>query len=172
MFFQVSLERDLSLHPRHFGPKMREVLRANLKNEVEGTCDGKNGYIVLVTKIHDAKPGVIKEGSGWAAFHLTYDCIVFRPFKGEILECVVKEVNKFGFFAEAGPQQVFVSELLIPNDFQFCSVDEPCFQSSDGLDRIRKDSEVRLKIVGTCIENTEIKCIGSIKDNYLGLISE
>jgi hypothetical protein len=24
--------------------------------QVEGTCDGKNGYIVLVIKIHDAKP--------------------------------------------------------------------------------------------------------------------
>ena len=32
----------------------RRSLLARL--QVEGTCDGKNGYIVLVTKIHDAKP--------------------------------------------------------------------------------------------------------------------
>lgn len=172
MFFQITLSKELLLHPKNFGPKMREVLRANLKNEVEGTCDGRHGYIVLVTKIHDSEPGVVKEGTGWAQFHVKYECIVFRPFKGEILECVVKEVNKFGFFAEAGPQQIFVSELLIPNDFKFSSIDEPSYVSSDGMDRIRKDSEVRLKIVGTCIENTEIKCIGSIKEDYLGLISE
>jgi hypothetical protein len=56
--------------------------------------------------------GKLKEGTGWAEFKLQYDAIVFRPFKGEVLECVVKEVNKFGFFAECGPQQVFVSELV------------------------------------------------------------
>lgn len=172
MFFQITLKKDLLLHPKNFGPKMREVLRANLKSEVEGTCDGRHGYIVLVTKILDSEPGVVKEGTGWAQFRVSYDCIVFRPFKGEILECVVKEVNKFGFFAEAGPQQVFVSELLIPKDYKFASIDEPCYSTDDGIDIIKKDSEVRLKIVGTCIENTEIKCIGSIKEDYLGLTSE
>jgi DNA-directed RNA polymerase II subunit RPB7 len=56
--------------------------------------------------------GKLKEGTGWAEFKLQYDAIVFRPFKGEVLECVVREVNKFGFFAECGPQAVFVSELV------------------------------------------------------------
>ncbi|KAJ4843820.1 hypothetical protein Tsubulata_014022 [Turnera subulata] len=30
-----------------------------------------------------------------------------RPFKGEILEAVVTMVNKMGFFAEAGPAQIY-----------------------------------------------------------------
>jgi hypothetical protein len=55
MYFQVTLKRNMMLHPRNFGPKMREVLRANLKKEVEGTCNGRYGYIVLVTKIHDGE---------------------------------------------------------------------------------------------------------------------
>ena len=55
MYFQVTLKRNMLLHPRNFGPKMREVLRANLKKEVEGTCNGKYGYIVLVTKIHEGE---------------------------------------------------------------------------------------------------------------------
>ena len=63
--------------------------------------------------MHEQKTqGKLKEGTGWAEFKLQYDAIVFRPFKGEVLECVVREVNKFGFFAECGPQQVFVSELV------------------------------------------------------------
>lgn len=172
MFFQLTLEKEIMLHPRNFGPKMREVLKASLKQQVEGTCDGRHGYIVIVTRIHDTNPGVIVEGTGWAKFQVKYECIVFRPFKGEILECVVKEVTKFGFFAEAGPQVIFVSEYMIPADYQFSSVDDACYISIDGMERIRKDSEVRLKVMGTCIENTEIKCIGSIKEDYLGLISD
>lgn len=45
---------------------------------------------------------------------------------------------------------------LIHDNFKYSGTDDPSYVSSDGLDRIRKDSEVRLKIVGTCIENTEI----------------
>ena len=29
--------------------------------------------------------------------------MVFRPFKGEVLDAVVETVNKMGFFAEVGP---------------------------------------------------------------------
>jgi DNA-directed RNA polymerase II subunit RPB7 len=32
--------------------------------------------------------------------------VVFRPFKGEVLDAVVTTVNKMGFFAEVGPLQV------------------------------------------------------------------
>ena len=119
-----------------------------------------------------------------------------------------------GFFAEAGPVQIFVSNhvstkfmffytinssyskwysicspfvcaQLIPDDMEFQSGDVPCYATSDGLVyhksprifgnirvgsslsslmftviskqvRIQKDSEVRLKIVGTRVDVTEI----------------
>ena len=32
--------------------------------------------------------------------------VVFRPFKGEVLDAIVTTVNKMGFFAEVGPLQV------------------------------------------------------------------
>ena len=51
---------------------------------------------------------------------------------------------------------VRLTTQLIHDNFKYSGTDDPSYVSSDGLDRIRKDSEVRLKIVGTCIENTEI----------------
>lgn len=63
-----------------------------------------------------------------------------------------------GFFAEAGPVQVFVSNHLIPQDFAFASTDEPCFVSGDESVRIIKGAEVRLRIVGTRVDATEIVC--------------
>jgi DNA-directed RNA polymerase II subunit RPB7 len=38
--------------------------------------------------------GVIQDTSAFAKFHVTFECIVFRPFKGEVLDCVVTSVNK------------------------------------------------------------------------------
>lgn len=38
--------------------------------------------------------GLIREGTGFAKFDVKYTCVVFRPFKGEVLDTVVTQVNK------------------------------------------------------------------------------
>lgn len=44
-------------------------------------------YCVLQGKIR-------QDGSGFATFKATFQCITFRPFKHEVLDCVVSQVNK------------------------------------------------------------------------------
>ena len=61
-----------------------------------------------------------------------------------------------GFFAEAGPLQVFVSVHLIPDDFEYNQVDEPAFVSADEEVRIQQGTEVRLRVVGTRTDASEI----------------
>ena len=34
---------------------------------------------------------------------------MFRPFKGEVLDAIVSQVNKIGLFCEIGPMQCFIS---------------------------------------------------------------
>ncbi|KAK4396736.1 DNA-directed RNA polymerase II subunit RPB7 [Sesamum angolense] len=119
----------MQLHPRHFGRDLRDKLVAKLMKDVEGTCSGRHGFIVAITGIESV---------------------------GEILEAVVTMVNKMGFFAEAGPVQIFVSNHLIPDDMEFQSGDIPNYTTSDGSVKIQKDSEVRLKIIGTRVDATEI----------------
>lgn len=42
MFFHLQLERNITLEPRHFGARMREVLEEKLKHEVRwGDCDAR-----------------------------------------------------------------------------------------------------------------------------------
>jgi len=38
MFFHIVLERNMQLHPRHFGPHLRDKLVSKLIKDVEGTC--------------------------------------------------------------------------------------------------------------------------------------
>lgn len=61
-----------------------------------------------------------------------------------------------GFFAEAGPLQVFVSNHLIPEEFEFSTAHEPCYQTADGDQKIVPGSEVRLRIVGTRVDASDI----------------
>jgi len=69
--------------------------------QVEGTCTGRYGFVVLVTSIRDIGEGVIQDTSAFAKFAVTFECVVFRPFKGEVLDCVVTSVNKARFRVRA-----------------------------------------------------------------------
>nr|GMD69303.1 pentatricopeptide repeat-containing protein At3g46790, chloroplastic [Ipomoea batatas] len=131
----------MQLHPRHFGRDLRDKLVSKLMKDVEGTCSGRHGFIVAITGIESVGKGLIRDGTGFVTFPVKYQCVVFRPFKGEILEAVVTMVNKMGFFAEAGPVQIFVSNHLIPDDMEFQSGDAPNYTTSDGSVKIQKDSE-------------------------------
>ena len=69
--------------------------------------------------------------------------------------------SQMGFFAEAGPLQVFVSNHLIPEAFEFNSTHEPCYVTADGEQKIAAAADVRLRIVGTRIDANEIVRSGS-----------
>ena len=105
---------------------------------------------------------------------MRYNAIVFRPFKGEVFDAEVKTVNKLGVFAQVGPLQVFISKHLMPPDMKFDPQSTPASYVSEVSDeqpqRVSKDSEVRLRVVATRIDASEIFAIGTIKDEYLGLI--
>jgi hypothetical protein len=66
-YFHLTLERNIVLAPVNFGPKMREAVYERLRTEVEGTCSGRYGFVVMVTnvkKISDVRAWPIS----WAAF--------------------------------------------------------------------------------------------------------
>ncbi|KAL6210472.1 hypothetical protein ACLB2K_015704 [Fragaria x ananassa] len=164
---------DLRLNPRYFGHNLQENLVTQLIKDVNnGTCSQQHGFDVAITGIENIGKGLIVNGTGFVSFPVRYQCVVCRPFKGEILEAVVTMVNKMGFFAEAGPVQIFVSNHLIPDDMEFQCGDMPNYTTSDGSVKIQIDSEVRLKIIGTQVKRTQIFCVGTIKDDFLGVIKD
>lgn len=61
-----------------------------------------------------------------------------------------------GIFAEAGPLNLFVSNHMIPEAFEFDTSHEPCYVTAEGDEKILPGCEVRLRIVGTRVDATEI----------------
>ena len=43
---------------------------------------------------------------------MEFRAIVFRPFKNEVLDGVVTQMDQFGIFVEVGPLQVYVSDQV------------------------------------------------------------
>lgn len=161
----------MKLHPSYFGPNIRQFLRQKLIADVEGTCNGEYGYIICVLDDNDLRipPGTILTGQGSAEFHVSYRAIVWKPFKNEVVDATVSIVNKMGFFADAGPVTVFVSTHLLPSEMKFDpTANPPNYAGEDQL--VQKGSKVRLKIVGTRTDATEIYAIATMKEDYLGVL--
>ncbi|KAL7751890.1 DNA-directed RNA polymerase II subunit [Sorochytrium milnesiophthora] len=193
MFFLKELEHSVSLHPASFTPDLRQQLTRRLFQDVEGSCSGRFGYIISVVDVIEVGKGHVMSGMGSAQFHIKYRAIVFKPFRGEVVDVLVTTVNKvkipnwlaissdyradtlgleIGFFADVGPVNVFVSTNLMPDHYTFePNGNPPCYMDTQYEQKIEKGSRVRLKIVGTRIDATQIYAIGSIKEDYLGVIS-
>ena len=73
---------------------MLQYLESKLYADVEGTCSGQFGYIIAVVTILNIGEGMVLPGSGQAEFITRYRAIVFKPFKGEVVDGVVNNVNK------------------------------------------------------------------------------
>ncbi|XP_064385104.1 DNA-directed RNA polymerase II subunit RPB7 [Halichondria panicea] len=172
MFFHIPLEHEILLHPRYFGPNLLDTVKKKLFTEVEGTCTGKYGFVIAVTTIDNIGAGALQTGRGLALYPVKYRAIVFRPFKGEILDAIVTQVNKVGLFTQIGPLSCFVSRHSIPPDMDFDpTTTPPCYRTEDSDAVIQEDDTIRLRVVGTRVDANDIFAVGSIMDDYLGIIS-
>lgn len=170
MFFLYNLERRVTLHPSYFGKNMQELVTTRLLQDVEGSCQG-NYYIICIMDTFDISPGKILPGNGLAEFTVGYRAVVWRPFKGETVDAIVDSVNPHGFFANAGPLRLFVSEHMIPHHVKYDpNASPPQFTDKEDY-RVEPGTHVRVKIVGTRSEVTNMWAIGTVNEDFLGPLS-
>ena len=50
--------------------------------------------------------------SGEVIFKVNFQALVFKPYKGEILDGVVSDVTSDGIFIESGPLKSFISKAV------------------------------------------------------------
>lgn len=150
---------------------MNKYLRDKLLTDVEGTCSGQFGFIVSVLDSVDINvgKGKIIPSSGYAEFEVQYRAIVWKPFKGEVVDGIVSKVEKIGIFVDVGPLEVFIAVQTLPSELQFNSSNNPpAYMGDDQL--ITKGSKIRLKITAVRSDVNHIVALGSINEDYLGAL--
>ncbi|CAF2627976.1 unnamed protein product [Rotaria sp. Silwood2] len=169
MFFHVSLDHEILLHPRYFGPQLIKTVRRMLFNEVEGKCIGRYGYVIAVTSIDNIGVGKIQPGRGYVIFPVKYHAIVFRPFKHEVVEAIITQVTKMGIFCKIGPLTCFISRHSIPRDMEYDpSANPPCYKKKDDDLMIQPEDSIRVKIAGLQVDAKDFFAVGTLMDDYLG----
>ena len=173
MYFFKHLRHEVLLTPECFGPRLKNVIRRKLSDEVEGTCIQGIGYVVCVMDVEDENigKGLVEYETGNASFMVTYGAILFRPFDKEVLDATVTSVNQLGFFCKAGPLQIFVSRHNMPGDMrEGFNAATDMWVSQDGVVEVKRGCVVRLRIMGLAMEAAKITAVGNISDDFLGVI--
>lgn len=111
MFFVKELEHRIDLHPSFFNSEAENYIRLKLYQDVEGTNTGTM-MIVAVISIDDISEPKVAPGTGFAQFNVGYRAIVWRPFRGEVVDGHVNSVVHNGFFVEVAGLSVFVSKAV------------------------------------------------------------
>lgn len=154
MFYVKHFVHKLSLHPQYLSQNIQVLVQDYLLRKVEGTCTA-SGYVISVLSIDKISEGKVLL-SGHISFEIEYKAIVLKPNTGEVVDATIVSSTKMGYFAAVGPLSIFISNYQIP----------------DGtLEEIGKNSVVRLKIIGTKIDSTKVYAVGTLKDDFLGVIS-
>uniref|UniRef100_A0A7S0HG55 DNA-directed RNA polymerase II subunit RPB7 n=1 Tax=Hanusia phi TaxID=3032 RepID=A0A7S0HG55_9CRYP len=182
MFFHVKrLSKNLQVEPKYYGPSLAVVIKQRLQDEVENSCSERYGIVLKVFNIDvDNLEGKIMptgmHPGGTAVFTVPYDAIVFKPFKGEVLNGIVKSSAAQGLFVQCGPLQVFIAKANLADDNNGLEWrgdnTPPCWMSRDERVVIQDKTHLRLRILGTRIQNDISQCsaVGTILDDYLGPI--
>lgn len=89
------------------------------------------GFVIAVTTIDSIGAGLILPGQGFVVYPVKYKAIVFRPFKGEVLDAVVRQVNKVRL-------AIFQTNLMLVALEQFIK----CFLLNEGLLCLRNASKL------------------------------
>jgi DNA-directed RNA polymerase II subunit RPB7 len=120
----------------------------------------------------DIKPGHIDNDTGNVNVVVWYSAILFRPFINEVVDAVVTNCSDaVGFHCKVGPMYIYVNRYGMPEDIAWDPIRQDCFMSQDEEIEIREGSVVRLRIMGLTLEAADISAVGTIKDDYLGLLT-
>lgn len=63
-------------------------------------------------KNEDISDGRIQDTSGEVIYKVKFTALIFRPFRGEVLDGIVYEVSNNGIMIESGPLRSFISCLV------------------------------------------------------------
>ena len=165
MFFKVDMEHTVRVHPRYFGrERLESTVRKMLTSEMEGKFDGVYGYVIHVFHVENVGNGMIEPGEFLVAYPMKFSAVVFRPFRGQVLDAVVTQVNKMGIFATIGPVSCFISRSCLLEDVEFDANSKlPCFRSTTDGRLIQTDSDIRLRISGVRKEHNAMFTIGTLE---------
>ena len=121
------ISRSISLPMNMVGSNLMDIIKQKIANSVEGKCIVEGFVKPESTKIISFSSGIIKADT--ILFDIIFECQVFFPVEGMLLQGLAKNITKAGIKAESqdnhpSPFIVFVSRDHQNMDPEFLAVNE------------------------------------------------
>lgn len=150
-YYKSVLTRRLEVSINHVGQNIKQTLENILKHDLEEKCCVE-GYIKKgSTSILSYSSGVIK--GELIEFEVVFECQIYFPVEGLVLECIAKNITKAGIRAELdeepSPIVIFVSRDHHYDNANFANVKE--------------NDTIRVRVIANRFE---------LNDTYISVIGE
>ena len=155
--------------PSQFGPYIRDYINHALCKNVTNVCFGKQGIVLDVVRVISYGEGRIcsMTDHNGVTYDVLYVARLFAPYVGEIVDGVANVVESHGIIVQVGPCNIHIAGFKIPDDIKYR---DGQYISDDGLVKIKRDSYLRLRILGLKFDSKKIYGVGSIAEDGLGLL--
>ncbi|KAD4178133.1 hypothetical protein E3N88_26724 [Mikania micrantha] len=130
------------------------------------------GYLLAVTTLDKIGEGKVREHSGDVLFPVSFTCLSFKVFRGEVIEGVVHKILKHGVFMRCGPiENLYLSNQKM-TDYHYQIAENPCFLNGKTGSRIEKDVTLRCVVIGVKYMEAqkEFQAVVGLEGDYLGPI--
>jgi DNA-directed RNA polymerase II subunit RPB7 len=172
MYWLKEFDESVTLPPEFLVPGVADLVQYRIRQKLEGTCSPQHGYVLAILSAAPKSPGNVQPGVGSVRFEVRCRALIAYPIRNQVLDVTVGNVTKVGFFGMAGPVQVFVSNKLLAKEYRYEATSiPPCYRADELGLRIGAGDKVRVRVIGSKIENNDIFAIGTIKEDYLGPIT-
>lgn len=170
MFYRDTIRTVVEMPARHLNSNYTSKLTELVYGKMNRYCDMRTGYVVYVARINRDGPSMVSKcDNSLVEFPVSCECIVMSIKKGDVVDAVVSQVRRVGFFATVGPCAIFVPMNMVGDEYVF-QTPEPRFCTRHSSDVICAGAEVRLRIVGERQCGRDIYLVGTMRAPYMGLV--
>lgn len=155
IFNKNILTTKIQLTPQEYNESIDETILEKLKDKVEGKCDSI-GYIKPDSvKVVNRGMGEILQGqfNGSCVFYVKYSVDVCSPVEGDIVKCIVININKMGLLCELPDIKPSPLNLILAKQHHM---------KNSNFEKVKINDIIEVEIIGVRIEYNEdrILCIG------------
>lgn len=87
-----------------------------------------------------------------------------------MLDAIVRQINHVGIFVDIGAVSCFINRHSIPSHYEFHAGVPPCYKSEGEEPVITTEEKIRVKIIGTRTDLSGLFAVGTLMDDFLGII--
>ena len=174
MFLKVQLNWNVVIPAENLdikGLMLQKAILVRLLDDFSAKKATKDlGYLLAVTTLDKIGEGKVREHTGDVLFPLSFTCLSFKIFRGEVIEGIVHKILKHGVFLRCGPiENLYLSNQKM-SDYQDQIADNPCFLNIKTGSRIEKDMTLRCIVIGVKYMEAqkEFQAVVGLEGDYLG----